>query len=74
MVDGVCVRDGALVGGRGEIEQGLASEFGDAGIRMAKQGEEHTEPAKLARIDSDDRDRFGHRILMPNSSAEMRNS
>jgi hypothetical protein len=39
---------------------------------MAEQGQEHTEPAKLAGGDSDDRDRFGHRVLLPNSSAGMR--
>jgi hypothetical protein len=74
VVDGLGVRDGALVGGLGEIEEGLAGEFGDAGIGMAEQGEEHAEPAKLAGIDSDDRDRFGHKILLPNSSAGMRDS
>lgn len=74
VVDGVGVRDGALVGGFGEIEEGLAREFGNAGIGMAEQGKQHTEPAKLAGVDSDDRDRFGHRILLPNSSAGMGDS
>jgi hypothetical protein len=41
---------------------------------MAEQGKQHTEPAKLAGVDSDDRDRFGHRILLPNSSAGMGDS
>jgi hypothetical protein len=41
---------------------------------MPEQGEEHAEPAKLAGVDSNDRDRFGHRILLPNSSAGMRDS
>jgi hypothetical protein len=34
---------------------------------MAEQGEEHAEPAKLAGGDSDDGDRFGHKILLLNS-------
>jgi hypothetical protein len=72
VVDGLGVRDGAPVGGLSEIEEGLAGEFGNAGIGMAEQDEEHTEPAKLAGFDSDDRDRFGHRILLLNSSAGMR--
>ena len=71
MVDGVGVRDGALAGSLGEVKEGLAGEFRDAGIGMAEQGQEHAEPAKLAGVDSDDRDRFGHRILLPNSSAGM---
>jgi len=74
MVDGLGARDGALMGGLGEVEEGLAGEFGDAGIGMPEQGEEHTEPAKLAGVDSDDRDRFGHKILLLNSSAGMGDS
>ena len=74
MVDGLGMREGAPVGGLGEVEEGLAGEFGDAGIGMPEQGEEHAEPAKLAGVDSNDRDRFGHRILLPNSSAGMRDS
>ena len=74
MVDRLGVRDGALAGGLSEIEEGLASEFGNAGIGMAEQGEEHAEPAKLAGVDSDDRDRFGHKVLLLNSSAGMADS
>jgi hypothetical protein len=72
VIDGLGVRDCATVGGLSEIEEGLASEFGNAGIGMAEQGEEHTEPAKLAGVDSDDRNRFGHRILLLISSAGLR--
>ena len=74
VVDGLGVWDGALVGGLGEVEEGLAGEFGDAGIGMPEQGEEHAEPAKLAGVDSNDRDRFGHKILLLNSSAGMGDS
>ncbi len=74
VVDGLGGRDGALVGGLGEVEEGLADEFGDAGIGMPEQGEEHTEPAKLTGIDSDDRDQFGHKILLHTSSAGMGDS
>jgi len=74
VVDGLGAGDGASLGGLIEIKEGLAGEFGDAGIGMAEQGEEHTEPAKLAGVDSDDRDRFGHRILLLNFSAGMGDS
>jgi hypothetical protein len=73
VVNGISARDGALLGGVGEVEEGLASEFGDTRIRMPQEGQQHAEPAELAGVDSDDRDRFRHKFLLLHSSAEMGN-
>lgn len=74
VIDGLCARDGASMGGLGEVDEGLAGQLGDAGIRMPEQSEQHAKPAKLAGVDSDDRDRFGHKFLLHNFSTGMRDS
>jgi hypothetical protein len=44
----------------GEVEQRLARELGDAGIRMPEEGDEGSNPAQLGRFDADHRNGFIH--------------
>ena len=51
---------GTLLGGFGEIHQGLARELGHTGVGVAEELEQHPEPAKFGGIDSNEGDWFGH--------------
>lgn len=42
----------SLPSGPGEVKKGLPGQFGHAGVRVAQQPDQSTQPAKLLSIDS----------------------